>query len=504
MLSAYPEGVPVHYVFAQRAQESPDAPALIGTEGVLTYAQLDQRADQIAGLLRKHGVSSGDFVATALHRSLDMPATFLAILKCGAAYCPLDLNHPAERIQLILQDAKIAAIVTDLEHASGLPQTDVRLLVLDKPGTFDGVESATLDLVHPQDVMCLLYTSGSTGLPKGVLIPHKGVIRLLFESNYIPFGSHLCMLHHAPLVFDASTYEIWGSLLHGGKCVLYPGKGLIFHELRDAIRKYQVNSLLLGPAPFNLIIDEDPDVLTGIEYLVIAGEAMSATHSRKALAKFPDLHLVNGYGPTEATTFATTYTISRDFSRDAKSVPIGKAIARTTLYIYDSNNNLITDDAPGELFIGGVGVAMGYLNRPELTAEKFIADPFSQDPNARLYRTGDLCRWMPDGNLDYIGRIDHQVKIRGHRIEPGEIETVMQKHPGIAQCILVAGGDPSDRFLIGYYTVRKGQTCTPEQLRNHLTATLPAYLVPQWLTPLEKLPINANGKVELPYSLSPA
>lgn len=496
MLRGYPDGVPVHHVFAQRVEEMPDAVALEGIEGKLTYRQLDERADQIAGLLKKHGVRPGDFVATALPRRFDMPATFLGILKCGAAYCPLDLNHPAERIELILKDAKVSAVITNSDRAAQLPQVDIPVLVLDAPGTFDSVEASSLDLVNLSDVICVLYTSGSTGLPKGVLIPHRGVIRLLFESDHIPLGPGTRMLHHSPLVFDLSTYEIWGPLLHGGQCILYPGKGLVFHELRSAIRQFKVNTLSLGPAPFNLIIDDDPDVLTGIDYLILGGEPMSPTHARKGLARFPHLHLVNGYGPTEASTFATTYTVPQDCSQSAKSVPIGKPLVRTTVYIYDANNQLITDATPGELLIGGEGVALGYLNRPELTAEKFIADPFSKDPKARLYRTGDLCRWLPDGNLDYIGRIDHQVKIRGHRIEPGEIETAILRHPNIAQCIVVAGGEAADRFLIGYFTVKRGQTCSTDELRQHLKSQLPAYLVPEWLMLLPKLPINANGKVD--------
>ena len=375
----YPEGVPVHRVFAARAAETPDAIALVGTEGTFTYRQLAERADQIAALLWQQGVRPGDFVATALNRCFDMPATFLAILKCGAAYCPLDLNHPPERIQLILRDAKIAAVVSNIERSQRLPGIGIPLLLLDLPGVFDSATAVAVNQLNPTEIICLLYTSGSTGVPKGVLIPHRGVIRLLFESDYIPFGPDICMLHHSPLVFDLSTYEIWAPLLHGGKCVLYPDKGLIFHELRNAIRRYEVNSLFLGPAPFNLIIEEDPDVLSGIQYLVLAGEAMSATHGRKCLARFPDLHLVNGYGPTEATTFATTYLMPKDFSPQAKSVPIGKPIARTTVYIYDANNQPITDDTPGELLIGGEGVVLhGYLNRSELTNERFIRDPFSR------------------------------------------------------------------------------------------------------------------------------
>jgi len=431
-----------------------------------------------------------------MDRSVDVIAGYLAILSVGALYFPIDLNQPRERLEFLLKDAKPSVVLLTRQSADRLP-AGVPAAYVEEADRLAPTGLEMSGRSHPQGIACLLYTSGSTGVPKGVLIPDAGIVRLVTESDFIPFGSHLRFLLHSQLPFDASTLEIFAPLLNGGTCVLFHGENIAtLHEFREAIRRFRVNTVFFGPAIFNLAIEENPDVLEGLAYLIQGGEALSPNHIRKCLELFPHMHLVNGYGPTETTTFATTYKIPRNLAAGATSVPIGKPIARTQTYIFDESGKLITDDRPGELLIGGSGVALGYLNRPEMTAERFVPDPFSTDPQARLYRTGDLCRWLPDGNLDFINRLDFQVKIRGQRVEPGEIEAAMQQHSAIGQSVVIARGQSADKYLVGFYTLARGQTCTAAELRQHLQRHLPTYLVPEKLIALETMPATRNGKVD--------
>jgi amino acid adenylation domain-containing protein len=484
----------IHHYFEQQVLCSPQSIAVDSPEGPITYQQLNARADQIARQLSANGVKRGDRIVAALHRSVDAIAAFAGILKAGAAYCPLDLSWPPARLKLILHDTQPPTILTTTDLKPLLPPFPAAVLSLDALDDADGHLDVESDV---NDAACVMYTSGSTGQPKGALIAHRGIVRLFFGSDYLPFGPKLRTLAHSPMHFDASTFELWAPLLHGGACVVFPG-GMIptLHELRAAIREFKVNCLFLGPATFNLIIEEDPKLLGCLEYVLVGGEAMSVRHTRLALQQLPETRLLNVYGPTETTTFATCYSIPANLPADARSVPIGTPIAETACYVLDPAGQPVADGSVGELFIGGDAVALGYLNRPQLTEEYFLPDSFKGESSARMYRTGDLCRRLADGNLDFVGRVDHQVKISGHRIELGEIEAVLQEHPDVLQSIVVVHQAGEERNLVGYYTLGSEATCSPEQLREHLQARLPAYLVPRWLVHLPRMPVNENGKVD--------
>lgn len=489
----------IAHLFQRIAGKYSESIALDGPGGSITYAQLDRYSDVVAHQLVSHGVKPGSIVVTAFARSIDAVTAFIGILKAGAAYCPLDLADPPARHEWTLQDTKPTVILTSREIASELPRTDARILVVeDSPANPESVhpESFHREIsIGPNDPACVMYTSGSTGRPKAALVPHRGIARLVFENDYVPFSPDLRVLLHSPMHFDAITFELWAPLLHGGACVLFGGGAVpSLHEFREHIRNYRVNTMFMGPAMFNLIVDQEPDLLEGIENMLVGGEALSPTHIRKAQAIYPTMRFVNGYGPTETTTFAVTHVVPRPVPLNAASIPIGKPLARTTCHLLDAQLNPVAEGEEGELFIGGDGVALGYLNRPELTHERFITDPFSNLPGARLYRTGDLCRLLPNGLLDYVGRADRQVKIRGRRIELGEIEFNVLQHPDVLQCTVTVQRAGDDKHIFCHYVSRSGTSCEPNVLREFLAARLPGYLVPRDLIGIAHLPRRPNGK----------
>lgn len=501
---AVPRGVSVYDLFCKQVRADPQAIALDGpADGEITYQQLHARALRIASALQSHGIgtSQGQVVATCLEPSTDTVATFLAVMSLGASYCPLDPTFPATRLEFIVQDSAPALVITERRLLDKVPPTDVgKLLVEDVLSGATGAIASPLPQVSPDSSACLLYTSGSTGKPKGALVPHRGIVRLIFGMPDVDFGPDLRVIVHSPLGFDVSTFEIFGPLLHGGTAVLFPSVGVpTLAELRDVIRKYRVNCLFFGPAPMNMIVDEQPDVLEGLEMMIVGGEAMSAKHTRKCQKLHPKLKLINGYGPTEATTFASTYAVPTGFPEDAASVPIGKPLGETTYYLVDEEGREITGEGPGELLIGGDGVALGYLNRPEMTAEKFIANRFrpgsTEDP--LLYRTGDLCRRLPDGNYDYIGRMDSLVKISGLRIELGEIEAAIAEVRGVSQAAAVVRQEGGSPRIAAYFTALPGQAAVASsEVRDALAARLPKFMVPTWIVPLDHMPVTPSGKVD--------
>ena len=343
----------------------------------------------------------------------------------------------------------------------------------------------------------VIYTSGSAGVPKGVEVSHRGVVRLLFGVDYAQLDITRTFLHLAPISFDASTFEVWGALLHGGKCVLFPGTVPSTKELGEVLKKHQVDTLWLTAALFNLVINEEPHALSEVKQLLIGGEALSVPHVRNALALLPDTKIINGYGPTESTTFACCYPIPHQLDDHLSSIPIGKPIGNTKVYILDSYLNPLPLGVTGELHIGGDGLARSYLNRPELTAENFIANPFSADSTSRLYKTGDLARYLPDGNIEFLGRVDNQVKIRGYRIELGEIEAVLGKHPMVSEAVVLAREDsPGDKRLVAYVVIASPHISSASELRSFLQQELPEYMVPPAFVFLESLPLTPNGKLD--------
>jgi thioesterase domain-containing protein/acyl carrier protein len=332
-------------------------------------------------------------------------------------------------------------------------------------------------------------------MPKGVMVEHRAVVARLFGVDYIHFDEVGAILHMAPLAFDASTFEIWGPLLHGARCVVYPDQRFALDRFGTVLAA-DVDTLWLTSTVFNAVIDEDWRLLRGIRQLVVGGEALSADHVAKAIAALPQMRLVNGYGPTEATTFAACYEI-RGIEPGTDRVPIGRPIANTELYILDGCRRPVPVGVPGELYLGGAGLARGYLNRPELTAERFVPHPFCADPAVRLYRTGDLARYRSNGDVEFLGRLDDQIKVRGFRVEPGEVEAVLRELPAVTTAAVMGREDDRGQRRLVAYVVTAGSTpLSTGKLRDHLRSRLPEYLVPDGIVTLDSLPLTPNGKLD--------
>ena len=495
----YPSEKCIHRLFEERVERTPEAVAVVFAEQQLTYRELNGRANQLAHYLRNRGVGPEMLVGICVERSIDMVVGLLGILKAGGVYVPLDPTYPKERLGFILEDTQAGIIVTDSVSLDSLPSSSARVICLDR----DWQAIAKELQVNPgnqttaDNLAYVIYTSGSTGVPKGVEVLHRGIVRLLFGVDYVSLNGAQTILQFAPISFDAATFEVWGALLHGGQSVLYPGKVPSPRELGEVLKKHRVDTLWLTAALFNTVIDDEPQTLSGVKQLVIGGEALSVRHVTKGLVELPGTEIINGYGPTESTTFTCCYRIPPELDAGASSIPIGKPIANTQVYILDRYLNPVPIGVPGELHIGGDGLARGYLKRPELTAEKFIGNPFSSDAQSRLYKTGDLARYLPDGNIEFLGRIDDQVKIRGYRIELGEIETVLAQHSGVQQAIVLAREDsPGDKRLVSYMILNQPQSVSAAELRSYLKEKLPEYMVPSAFVLMESLPLIPNGKVD--------
>jgi amino acid adenylation domain-containing protein len=422
----------------------------------------------------------------------------LGILKAGGAYVPLDPDYPKERLGLMLEDMQTKVLLSREQLIPQLPESCARVVCLDRDWKEIAEQSGEnlMSSTTAESLAYVIYTSGSTGRPKGATVPHRGVLRLLFGVEYVQLNGSETFLHLAPVSFDASTFELWGALLHGAKCVLFSGKIPSPHELGNILHHHGISALWLTASLFNTVIDEAPGALSGVRQLLIGGEALSVPHVRRAVALLPDTQIINGYGPTESTTFACCYRIPARLDESMNSIPIGRPIANTEVYLLDSHLSPVPIGVPGELYIGGDGLARSYLNRPDLTAENFIPHPFGDELGARLYKTGDLARYLSDGNIEFLGRIDYQVKIRGFRIELREIESVLGQHPGVRETVVLAREDtPGTKRLVAYVVPVKEQACSTRELRNFVKQKLPEYMIPSVFVLLDVLPLTANGKV---------
>ncbi|NJK48665.1 amino acid adenylation domain-containing protein [Candidatus Gracilibacteria bacterium] len=490
----YPCDRCIHELFEAQVEKNPEAVALVFKEQQITYQELNCRANQLAHYLKKVGVGLEGLVGICIDRSLEMIIGLLGILKAGGAYVPLDPAYPTERLANILSDTGVRILLTQQRLIEKLSAIKVHLLVLDSDWGVISSESENnpLSTVKPDNLAYVMYTSGSTGQPKGVEVLHRGVVRLLFGVDYVRLDASQNFLQLANIAFDASTFEIWGALLHGAKCVLFPGKIPTFKELSNTLQKHKITILWLTSALFNAVIDDDPDTLSGISQLLIGGEALSSDRVRLAQKSLPSTQIINGYGPTESTTFTCCYPIPQLLDSSLKSIPIGRAIANTQTYILDRHLQPVPVGVAGELYIGGDGLARGYLNRPDLTAEKFISNPFDR---SKFYKTGDLARYIPDGNIEFLGRIDRQVKLRGFRIEPEEIETVFTQHPQVNEAIVLVREISHHKHLVAYI-VLKERSLNLSDLRIFLKEKLPQYMLPSAFVTLKALPLTPNGKVD--------
>ncbi|WP_103352754.1 non-ribosomal peptide synthetase [Amycolatopsis sp. CA-128772] len=482
-------------LFAEQVALRPDAPAVRSGTEVLTYAELDARASQVADAVLAHAGGRPLCAGVCLDRSIDQVAALLGILRAGGHYLPLDPGYPADRLGYLLGDAGATVVVTSAAFAGRTASwSGPKVLVEDTPVAATSRAAAA---PGPEDLAYVMYTSGSTGRPKGVRVPHRAVVRLVHETDYVRIGPGDRVAHSSSISFDAATFEIWGALLTGAELVILPRETVVepaalTHELREQ----GVTVLWMTSSLFNHTVGEVPDAVAGIGTVIVGGEALDPAVIRAVLAAGnAPKRLLNGYGPTENTTFSTAHLIT-GVPEGAVSVPIGRPIRGTRCYVTGTGLALVPVGVPGELCVAGLGLAHGYVGAPELTAGRFVPDPHGR-PGDLLYRTGDLVRWRQDGTLEFLGRRDDQVKVRGYRVEPGEIEARLTGCPGVrAALVLVRPGDDGGRLVA--YVVAEGDPAelSTEDIKAQLAGTLPGYMVPGDVVALEAFPLNANGKVD--------
>ncbi|WP_155072877.1 amino acid adenylation domain-containing protein [Streptomyces taklimakanensis] len=485
-------GATVPEVFARQAAATPEAVAVDGARR-LTYAELDARANRLAHRLRTLGVGPETPVALLLDHSPEVVTAALAVLKAGGAYVPLHPGLPAERMADILHETGAAVLLTDradagFEHRARVLRPD------EEPPRTAGAEDAPPVRVAAGQLAYVMYTSGSTGRPKGVAVHHRDITALAADRWWAD-GSMRRVLLHSSYAFDAATFEMWVPLLTGGTVVCAPTAHPEPADLAALIARHHVTGLFLTKGLFDLIAQERPTALRGLHTVLTGGEAGSAASMRRVLEACPGLRLLNAYGPTETTTFATLHPIRPSEPDNGRPLPIGGPLDGTRAYVLDRELRPLPVGVAGELYLAGSGQARGYLGHPALTAERFVPDPHAPRPGTRMYRTGDLVRWNDDGALEYLGRTDQQVKLRGFRIEPGEIEAALAAHPGVAQAAVLLREENGDRRLVGY-CVPADDTLTTAALRRHAAGSLPAYMVPAALVLLDRLPLTSNGKID--------
>ncbi len=495
-LAHYPREAGIHELFGLQAERTPEAVALVFGAERLSYQELDARARRLGGRLRQLGVGPDSRVAICAGRSLDMVVGLLAILEAGGAYLPIDPANPEERLRFLLADSDVRVVVAEDRWADRFEDLGLPVVHLGGELPPDAPRSAAHRApgVGAANLAYVSYTSGSTGLPKGVAVPHRAVARLVRNGGYARLDGEQLLLQLAPLAFDASTFEIWGSLLNGGCLVIAP-PDFELRELGATLSRHGITTLWLTAGLFHLMVDEDLADLGSVRQLLAGGDVLSVPHVRRALAGLPGCRLINGYGPTEGTTFTCAYPMSQA-EEVASSIPIGRPIHNTTVYILDRELRPMPFGRAGELCIGGDGLARYYLNRPDLTGLRFVPDPMSGESGARLYRTGDLARHFPDGRIEFLGRMDAQVKIRGFRIEPGEVEAVLARHEGVREVVVAARESASGRRLVAYFVAAAENPATEADLLALTRESLPDYMVPTAFVALSELPLNRNGKVD--------
>ncbi|KMW72304.1 hypothetical protein TI10_15140 [Photorhabdus luminescens subsp. luminescens] len=495
--TVYPDQLGIHQLFERQVEKTPAATALIAGDKTLSYAELNARANRLTHQLIKQGIGRNDHVAILLERSIELVVAQLAILKAGAVYIPIDPGVPDERKNWLINDCLAKLLLTSAE--ADIPaDLDIPLIRLsdETDVSKEKEEGFNLDLLCASTAPAyIMYTSGSTGTPKGVIVPHRAVVRLVINNGYVEIEPNDRVAFAANPAFDASTFEVWASLLNGGALVVIDHTTLLTpQEFVQALDSYQINILWLSVGLFNRLAAELSPVLPQMKNLIVGGDILDPHVITQVLRNNPPQQLLNAYGPTEGTTFTTTYRIDA-LAAGTTNIPIGRPIANTRVYLLDEQGQPVPLGSIGEIYVGGDGVACGYLNRPELTAERFVVDPFSNVSDARMYRTGDLARYLPDGNLEFLGRNDQQVKIRGFRIEPGEIEARLVEYSAVREAVVLALGEGQNKQLVAYVLAEPDNEL-PTHLREHLSVRLPDYMVPAAFVRLDEFPLTPNGKLD--------
>jgi amino acid adenylation domain-containing protein len=493
--SSYPRDKTIHELFAEQTAKAPQRTAVVAEDGMLTYGELSELSQRAAHALAAKGVRRGDRVGLELPRGLMQVVGMLGILRVGAAYVALDPELPSMRRALLVADGRLRAILGsrpdgDVVGPELIDIADAASEAADAPLRAEG---------SANDLAYVAYTSGSTGEPKGVMACHRGVVRLVRDSDIGSFGPSDSMMAYAPLPFDASTLEIWAMLLNGGRVVMPGPRPLGPEELAEFLDRHAVTCAWLTAGLFHQVSAVRPDSLARVRQLYAGGDVIRSSAVKRVL----DLGgtVINGYGPTENTTFTCCHRITAPCD-PGWSVPIGRPIANTYVYILDADGRPVPAGVPGELVTGGDGLALGYLGRPDLTAEHFVADPI-EPARGRVYHTGDFARWRGDGTIEFLGRRDRQVKIRGFRVEPQELEFHLAQHPEVAQAAVNVCLDEAREKRLVAYVVSRGGTCAPDQIRRFIAGHVPAHLMPSAIVPLDSLPLKSNGKVDFAALIDP-
>jgi amino acid adenylation domain-containing protein len=494
----------VHDLIGAQVRRTPDATAVVFAHTSITYRQLEQRANRLAHQLIAAGVGANALVGVCLERSIEMVVAILGIWKAGGAYVPLDPQYPADRLSLMVKDAELSVIVVDDAGAKRLP---------DGAWTATHVDAALAGADHRDprprssvdDLAYVIYTSGSTGKPKGVMIEHRSLANhIAWMRDTFDLGPQDAVLQKTSVSFDASVCEFLAPLVTGGRLVLAsPGSDNAPEAIVALCREHAVTVVQFVPSALTLFADADGvEELACLRHLVAAGEALPTSLAKRVRERLPRCAVHNLYGPSEATIDTTSYPFTDDDT--GVTVPIGRPISNVRVLVVDEHTRLVPVGVPGELLVGGLGLSRGYLRRPDLTAEKFIVDPIGSDPGVRWYRTGDLVRWRPDGVLVFLGRIDQQVKLRGFRIEPEEIEALLLLQETVADATVMLRDDHGDPRLVAYLVARDSARLSAPELRAQLSAQLPSYMVPAAFVVLPALPLTANGKLDRQALPAPA
>ncbi|MDT4968421.1 MAG: hypothetical protein QOJ64_3158 [Acidobacteriota bacterium] len=497
--SDYPRSSCLHELFETQAKRAPHAIAVVLGDKSLTYGELNKRANQVARRLRTCGVRPEVAVGICMDRSIELVVGLLGILKAGGAYVPLDTEYPEQRLRYMIEDAGVRVMLTQSSLAEALSGRCEQVLCIDSDWegfASESVENLPCD-ASAQNPAYIIYTSGSTGRPKGVVVTHSSVARTVCDTNYISVSPSDRIAQASNSSFDAATFEFWSALVHGAILVVIPKETMISpRDLASHVRKFGITVLFLPTALFNQVAGHDPGAFSSLRYLMFGGEMADPAAVRNVLSTSPPRHLLHMYGPTESTTYASWHAVE-NLSQDASTVPIGRPVSNTQIYLLDRDCRPVPLGVAGELCVGGDGLARGYLCRPELTAERFIPDPFSTAPGSRFYRTGDVARRLPNGAIEFMGRGDEQVKIRGYRIELGEIECVLREHEGVREVVVLAREDaPGEKRLVAYIVGGEFDAPTSSELRSYMRERVPDYMVPTAFIVLEQMPLTPNGKID--------